>query len=67
MPDLVDLVGRRHGMAGMHGQEAKPPVLLDRLGCEIARPAVVASEPRRERERRVGGVEVEPSKDGSKS
>src|SRR6185503_14973204 len=62
MPDLIDLVRRRHGMARVRAQKAELAVLLDRLPGELDPPAVLAGESRGERESDVRSVEIEARK-----
>jgi RNA polymerase sigma-70 factor (ECF subfamily) len=59
VPDLIDLVGRRHRMSGDHREEDEPSILRDGPGGESDRPAVFPGQPLMKRQRRLVSVKPE--------
>lgn len=65
MPDLVDLLARRHRGVERHRQETEPSVLAHGPPGEVEAPASVSGEPPREVEGMIGPfqrVSLDPAK-----
>ena len=62
VPDLIDLIRRRHGVAGMHGEEQKSPVFAQRAVGKGMRPAVLPRQTPREKSSRRHRVERNSSR-----
>ena len=58
MPDLIDLVGWRHGMARKKREENELPILGNRPGGVCVGPAVFSRQPRNEWKLRIAFVKA---------